>query len=190
MEKLTQIDVSINVLKNRPKISVYIAISIDGYIARSDGNLDWLDRVGGFDEDYGFQTLLDSIDAVILGRKTYEAAATVPDWPYKGKRIVILSNTLKTVREGAEIFRGDITQLLSQLNSDGIKHIWIDGGLTISKFLNLQMVDSMTLSVIPVILGAGIPLYHAIDKELSCSLVSSQSYPSGLVQLKYEILQE
>ncbi|MCH9624947.1 MAG: putative protein YyaP [Chlamydiales bacterium] len=171
--------------KSRPKISVYIATSIDGYIARKDGSLDWLDLVGDFDEDYGFQKLIDSIDAVILGRKTYEIAAKVPDWPYKGKRIVVLSNSLQTIREEAELFSGDLTQLISQLHSDDIKHIWIDGGVTISQFLDLQMVDSMTLSVIPVILGSGIPLFNT--KELSCRLVSSQSYPSGLVQSTYEV---
>lgn len=172
---------------DRPKISIYIAISIDGYIARKDGGLDWLDRVGGFDEDYGFQKLLNSIDALIIGRKTYEVATTVPD-PYPGKRVVVLSNSLNCVREDMELFRGDLTLLVSQLHRDGIKHIWIDGGVTISQFLDLEMVDSMTLSVIPVILGAGMPLFNAIGKELSCRLVSSQSYPSGLVQLNYEII--
>lgn len=174
---------------DRPKVSIYIAASIDGYIARKDGSLDWLDRVGGFDEDYGFQELIDSIDAVLLGRKTYEVAASVPDWPYKGKRIVVLSKSLKTVREEAELFQGDLIQLVSRLHSDGIKHIWIDGGMTISQFLELQMVDSLTLSLIPVILGSGIPLFSPIGKEHACRLISSRSYPSGLVQLKYEIKQ-
>ena len=175
--------------KKRPQISIYIATSIDGYIARKDGNLDWLDRVGGFDEDYGFQKLLDSIDALIIGRKTYEIATTVPD-PYPGKRVVVLSNSLHSVREGMELFRGDLTQLASQLHSDGVKHVWIDGGVTISQFLDLQMVDSMTLSVIPVILGSGMPLFSAIGTELPCRLISSQSYPSGLVQLNYEIVKK
>lgn len=78
--------------KERPRISVYIALSIDGYIARKDDSLDWLDRVGGFDEDYGFQQMLAGIDALIIGRKTYEIASTVPD-PYPGKRVIVLSNT-------------------------------------------------------------------------------------------------
>ncbi len=187
MQKLNQSENLPNKSATRPKISIYIATSIDGYIARKDGSLDWLDQVGGFDEDYGFQKLLDSIDAVILGRNTYEIAARVIDWPYKGKRIVVLSNSLQVVREEAELFRGDLTQLVFQLHSDGIKHVWIDGGVTISQFLDLQMVDSMTLSVIPVILGGGMPLFSEIGKELPCRLVSSQSYPSGLVQLNYEL---
>ena len=173
---------------DRPKISVYIATSIDGYIARQNGSLDWLDRVGGFDEDYGFQMLLNSIDALIIGRKTYEVATTVPD-PYPGKRVVVLSKSLNSVRKGMELYRGDLTQLASRLHSDGVKHIWVDGGMTISQFLVLQMVDSMTLSLIPVILGAGISLFNPIGKEQACRLISSQSYPGGLVQLTYEMKQ-
>lgn len=172
---------------DRPKISVYIATSIDGYIARRDGSLDWLDCAGGFDDDYGLQKLLDSIDGVILGRHTYEVAAPVSDWPYKGKRIVVLSNSLNTVREEAELFSGDLRTLVSQLHSDGVRHVWIDGGKTISQFLNLRIVDSITLSVIPVILGDGMPLFNAIGQEIPCRLISSQSYPSGLVQINYEL---
>src|SRR3990167_7465729 len=85
--------------QKRPRISIYIATSNDGYIARKDNSVDWLDRVGGFDEDYGFKKLLDSIDALIIGRKTYDIATTVPD-PYPGKRVVVLSNTLLSIREG------------------------------------------------------------------------------------------
>jgi dihydrofolate reductase len=172
---------------NRPKVSIYIAMSIDGYIARKDGGLDWLDRVGGFDEDYGFQKLLNSIDALIIGRKTYEVATTVPD-PYPGKRVVVLSNSLTSVKRGMELYRGDLGELLTNLHKDGIKHIWIDGGATISQFLSFHMVDAMTLSIIPVILGAGIPLFNVIDKEISCHLESSQSYPSGLVQITYSLM--
>lgn len=174
---------------NRPKVSIYIAISIDGYIARKDGGLDWLDRVGGFDEDYGFKKLLDSIDALIIGRKTYEVATTVQD-PYPGKRVVVLSNSLNFVRNDMELYRGNLDDLLIKLHKDGIKHIWIDGGMTISQFLSSQMVDTMTLSIIPVILGSGIPLFNVINTEIPCRAISSQTYSSGLVQLRYEIVQQ
>lgn len=176
-------------MKNRPKISIYIATSIDGYIARKDNSLDWLDRVGGYEEDYGFQELLNSIDALIIGRKTYEIATTVPD-PYPGKRVIVLSNSLDSVRQGMELYRGDLTELAAKLYDEGIKHVWVDGGTTLSQFLSLQMVDAMTLSIIPVILGSGISLFHTINKEISCRLASSQSYPSGLVQLHYEIIKQ
>ncbi len=171
---------------NRPKISIYIATSIDGYIARQDDSIDWLDRVGGFGEDYGFQKHLSSIDALIIGRKTYEIATTVAD-PYPGKRVIVLSNSLPAVREGMELYRGDLTALIAKLHIEGVRHIWVDGGVTISQFLALQIVDMMTISIIPIILGAGLPLFHVIDKEISCRLLSSQSYASGLVQITYAL---
>ncbi len=172
---------------NRPKISIYIAMSIDGYIARKDHTLDWLDRVGGFDEDYGMQKFLNSIDSLIIGRKTYDIATTVSD-PYPGKRVIVLSNSLTSVKEGMELYRGDLSSLIAKLHREGIKHIWVDGGTTLSQFLSLQVVDTMILSIIPVILGEGIPLFSLVDKEISCRLLSSQSYPSGLAQLKYEFV--
>lgn len=169
------------------KISVYIAASIDGYIARKDGSLDWLDRVGGFDDDYGFKDFLDSIDGLIIGRKTYEVAITVPD-TYPGKKVVVLSNSLESVTHGMELYRGDLTVLVNRLHKEGIQHIWVDGGTTLSQFLSLQLVDTMTISIIPIILGDGIPLFNILDKEISCRLISSQSYQSGLVQTRYEVV--
>ena len=175
--------------RQRPKISIYIATSIDGFIAREDDSLDWLDCMGGDNEDYGFKNFLNSIDAVILGRKTYEVATTAygtPNWPYQGKKIVVLSNTLQTVITEAQLYSGNLITLASQLHSEGIRHAWIDGGLTISQFLRLNMVDEMILSVIPILLGSGIPLFD-IKKELPCRLMCAQSYLSGLVQIKYHI---
>lgn len=171
-------------MEMKPQISVYIACSIDGYIARKDHSLDWMDRVGGYDEDYGFKDFLNSIDGLIIGRKTYEIASTVSD-PYPGKRVIVLSNTLTSVMKEMEIYKGDITPLLSKLHQEGVNHIWVDGGLTISQFLAIQMVNVMTISIIPILLGEGIPLFHVIGKELPCRLLSSKAYPSGLVQNSY-----
>lgn len=174
---------------SRPKFSIYIAASIDNYIARIDGSLDWLDCVGGYDEDYGFKAFLNSIDGVILGRKTYEVAASAygtEQWPYHGKRMIVLSNTLQTVIDEAQLYSNDLISLAAQLHAEGIRHVWVDGGVTISQFLKLKMVDEMILSVIPILLGSGVPLFD-IKQELPCCLISSQSYPSGLVQLHYEL---
>lgn len=176
-------------MKIRPTISIYIAVSIDGYIARKNGELDWLDRVGGYDEDYGFQQFLNSVDTVVLGRKTYEVAITVPD-PYPAKKVIVLSNSLTSVREGMTLYRGDLIELVITLQKENVKHIWVDGGAVLSQFLSLQMVDQMMLSIIPVILANGVPLFHRVDKEIPCRLLSSQSYPSGLVQLHYEIIHQ
>lgn len=176
----------------RPKISVYISASIDGFIARKDNSLDWLDCVENGSEDYGFNHFLNSVEGVILGRKTYQVAATAyetPKWPYSGKRLIVLSNTLEKLIPEAQLYSGDLVNLVSHLHDEGMSHIWIDGGVTISQFLRLNLVDEIILSAIPILLGDGIPLFD-IKKELPCRLISAQSYPSGLVQTHYKLVKE
>lgn len=172
----------------RPKISIYIATSIDGYIARKDGNLDWLNYGHTGDEDYGFNAFINGIDALVLGRNTYEVVSSFAQWPYDGKRVIVLSNTVKAVRKEAELFHGKLTDLTSILYADGIKHVWVDGGITVSKFFEAGLVDDITISIIAMVLGSGIPLFSTMNKEHKCRLLSTQSYPSGLVQLKYEVV--
>lgn len=99
----------------RPKISIYISASIDGFIARKDNSLDWLDRVEDGNEDYGFNHFLNSVDGVILGRKTYDVAATAygtPKWPYSGKRLIVLSNSLNQIIPEAQLYSGDLVTLV------------------------------------------------------------------------------
>ncbi len=100
----------------------------------------------------------------------------------------MLSNTLKEVRKESELFCGQLTDLASMLHSEGIKHVWIDGGITVSKFLESGLVDDITISLIATVLGSGIPLFSTMNKEHKCQLMSTQSYPSGLVQLKYKVV--
>lgn len=173
---------------SRPKVSVYIATSIDGYIARKDGNLDWLHYGHSGDEDYGFKQFFTSIDTLILGRNTYEVVSAFDEWPYHEKRVIVLSRTLKGVRKEAELFCGELPELLEKLGADHCKHVWVDGGITASKFLEAGLVDELTISVIAMILGSGIPLFSKMHREHTCRLIASKAYPSGLVQLKYEII--
>lgn len=177
-----------NLYPSRPKVSVYIATSIDGYIARKDGSFDWLQYGHVGDEDYGFKKFINSIDALILGKNTYEVVSGFDEWPYKEKRVIVLSKTLKEVREEAELFCGDLLQLLSILHTENIKHVWVDGGITVSKFFEAGLVDELTISIIARILGSGIPLFSMMNREHLCRLVNSQAYPNGLVQLKYEMI--
>lgn len=172
----------------RPKISVFIATSLDGYIAKQNDELDWLENVNsqGCDEDYGFKEFLSSIDTLVMGRGTYKIASKVEDWPYKGKRVVVLSKKLKEVRNDAELYSGDITAIIQKLYEEGSKHIYVDGGITISQFINAGYIDQMILTIVPVILGQGICLYKDIFNESWYQLLSTQSYPNGLVQLRYQ----
>jgi dihydrofolate reductase len=159
---------------------------MDGCIARSDGGLDWLIGIEQvLNEDYGFHAFMASIDSLVMGRGTYEVAASVETWPYLGKRVVVLSNTLTSICEHAELASGDIHAVVAKLHADGIKHIYVDGGKTISQFLNAGLVDDMTLTIVPVVLGSGIRLFHDVNRDIKYDLVSSQSYANGLVQLRY-----
>lgn len=177
----------------RPKISIFIATSIDGYIAKKNGDIDWLTKLTpptgeSEDKDCGFSTFFSGIDALIMGRNTYEVVSGFDTWPYQGKRVVVLSSTLTSVCQQAELFNGDITALVEKLHADGIRHIYVDGGVTISQFLNMNLVDELIISLIPIILGSGISLFSKIDNEKWCRLVSSRPYSNGLVQLKYEVV--
>lgn len=175
---------------SRPKVSVRVGQSIDGYIAKKDGNIDWLYYGHSGDEEYGFKDFINSIDGLILGKNTYEVVSNFDQWPYDGKRVIVLSNSLKNVRPEAELYTGSLKDLLSKLHSEGIKHVWVDGGVTISKFLEEGLVDEISISVIAMILGSGIPLFNPMNAEHKCELLSTKSYPSGLVESKYKILSE
>lgn len=179
-------------INQRPKISVYIATSIDGYIAKKDDGLDWLETFSPPpetpNEDYGFKKFLNQIDALVMGKNTYKIASSANIWPYEGKRVIVLSSTLSSVCDKAEIYAGDIQHLIKKLWMEGIKYIYVDGGKTISQFLNAGLIDKLIISLIPIILGSGIPLFNNILKESWCRLISSQSYSNGLIQTRYEIL--
>lgn len=179
-------------LQNRPKISVFIATSMDGYIAKVGGDIEWLinfnpPSANDEDKDCGYGKFISDVDVLVMGRNSYEKVAGFDEWPYKGKRVIVLSSTLKSVCEHAELFSGDITTLIKKLHDEGVKHIYIDGGITISQFLEKDLVDQMIISLIPVVLGAGIPLFSKINKDKWCRLVSSQQYSNGLMQLRYEL---
>lgn len=176
------------ILHERPRISVYIATSLDGYIARMDGALDWLERMNQMPgEDYGYKQFLSSIDTIVIGRGTYEVASSVAVWPYEGKRVVVLSRTLHSVCIQAELFSGDILSLVKRLHEEGVKHIYADGGMTVSQFLNAGIVDQLTISLIPVVIGSGIPLFSNIHHDKWCRLISSHAYENGLMQLQYAL---
>jgi len=162
--------------------------SIDGYIAKTDHGLDWLEKIDRSADDfsdYGYKNFMSSIDTLIMGRNTYNVVSSVETWPHPGKRVIVLSTTLTSVCAQAELFAGDITDLVKKLQAKGAKHIYVDGGVTASQFMNAGLVDYITLSIIPVILGAGIPLFNSISLELCCRLIATHVYPSGLVQLRY-----
>ncbi len=171
---------------SRPKVSIFIAMSLDGYIARVDNSLDWLEKIHDCNEDYGHGAFFTDIDTLILGRKSYEVITSFSKWPYQGKRTVVLSKTLQSVREEAELYSAHPEKLLSKLQDEGVRHIWIDGGITVSRFLDLGAVDFLTVTMIPILLGSGIPLF-SVKNETSLKLIYYKTYESGLVQMCYRL---
>lgn len=176
------------------KCSVFIATSLDGYIARQNGALDWLPHSDGAagGEDYGFNDFFASIDTLVLGRKTYELALTFKEWPYRGKSVIVLSHrfsrTPQRLSEDATGTSLSPKELVQQLASSGSEHAYVDGGQTIQSFLRANLIREMTLTRIPVLLGEGIPLFGPLAHDIRLEHLSTRAYASGLVQSRYEVM--
>jgi len=168
--------------------SVFIAVSLDGFIARTDGSVDWLSLVEAPGEDYGYQRFFDSIDTLVIGRSTYQLALGFEPWPYQGKRCVVLTHKQSSARHAEEFFAGDVCALATRLAAEGAQRVYVDGGAVIQQFLAAGLLSELTLSVIPLLLGAGIPLFgSSTARDLKLELLAAQSFPSGLVQLRYRV---
>jgi dihydrofolate reductase len=170
----------------RPVVSVYIAVSLDNFIARDDGALDWLEGVqdaGG--DDYGYAAFMDTVDAVVLGRNTYDSVRTFDLWPFDTKRVIVVTNRPLAASHGEEAYAGALGPLLDRLGRKGVRRVYLDGGATIRQGLDEGLVDDMTLSVVPVLLGRGRPLFTRGLPESQWELTSAESHPTGLVQIRY-----
>lgn len=174
-----------DVHEERPRCAVFMAVSVDGFIARSDGGLDWLEAVQLEGEDYGYQAFFDSVDALVMGRNTYDAALSFERWPYEGKRCIVLTHRPASSRHGETFFDGTPDELIRALGRDGVRGVYVDGGATIRQFLASRLIDEMTLSIIPVVLGSGIRLFDSGAPEHPLVLLGSRSWPTGLVQVRY-----
>ena len=178
-----------------PKCSVFIATSLDGFIARKNGNLDWLPGSDGVPvpggEDYGYKSFFESIDALILGRKTYELASSVPEWPYTGKSVVVLSSrypkTLQPISQDIEGTSLPPRELLSEMESRSVQHIYVDGGTTIQSFLRDRLIDELTVIRVPVLIGEGISLFGPTGRDIKLRHISTKTFPSGWAQSKYGV---
>lgn len=167
------------------RCSVFIATSLDGYIARADGSIDYLSMVERAGEDYGYGQFFASIDALIIGRSTYDLALGFEPWPYAGKRLVVLTRKPPQAKHGEEFYAGDPVALVQGLAQSGVQRAYIDGGAVIQQFLSARLIDDLTVSIIPVLLGGGIRLFGEMPGDLALELTSSKSFESGLVQITY-----
>jgi dihydrofolate reductase len=172
------------------KLSVFVGTSVDGFIARRDGRFDFLDEGGN--EPHGYEEFFASIDTIVIGRHTFETVLAFPDWPYGDKRVVVLSSRpldLSAV-SGARIeqMRGSPEGIVAKLAETGAQHVYVDGGVTIQGFLRAGLVDRLTVSRVPVLIGDGIPLFGALPHDVKLRHVATRPYEGGLVQSEYEVV--
>lgn len=167
--------------------SVFCATSLDGYIARENDGLDWLPTDGG--EPHGFVEFMTSVDALVMGRKTYEVVAAFDEWPYGDKPVIVLSTTMSELKvpEGVicELMNGTPSEVVDRLAARGFEHLYIDGGVTIQRFLRAGLIQRLTITRIPVLLGSGIPLFGDLPHDVRFEHVNTRSFPSGMVQSEY-----
>lgn len=172
------------------KASVFIATSLDGFIARKDGALDWLPPNGG--EPHGYNEFIASIDAIVIGRKTFETVLSFAEWPYGKMPVVVLSSRPKDLAGPAgavcEMMTGSPHEVVARLSDRGMKHLYIDGGVTIQRFLEAALIQRLIITRIPVLLGSGIPLFGPLSRDIRLEHVATRSYPSGMVQSEYLIV--
>ena len=164
------------------KTSVFIATSLDGFIARKDGDLDWLDQANttvAEGEDCGYTAFMDTVDILIMGRNTYEKPVIV----LSRNPIDIPTEIANKVTHSSETPK----TLHTQLSAEGARRLYIDGGITIQRFLNAGLITDLTITLIPIILGEGIPLFASLQQDIPLTRTEILSYPFGFVQLKYEI---
>ena len=171
-------------------VSVFVGTSVDGFIARRNGTFDFLDEGGG--EPHGYTEFFASVDALVIGRKTFETVLGFPEWPYGDKLVIVLSSgkvDLSGVRGGrVELMGGAPGEIIAKLRTRGLKHVYLDGGVTIQQFLREGCVDRLTITRVPVLIGDGIPLFGAVPRDTKLRHISTHAYASGLVKTEYEVV--
>jgi dihydrofolate reductase len=170
------------------KASVFIGTSLDGFIARVNGDFDFLDAGGN--EPHGYEEFIASVDALVMGRNTYETVLRFDAWPYGAKPVFVLSSRpLAPAPAGAVVERmaGDPADIVSQLEGRGIGHAYIDGGVTIQRFLEAGLIQRLIISRVPVLIGSGVPLFGPLPGDILLRHVATRQYAGGLVQSEYVI---
>lgn len=172
------------------KVILYIAMSLDGYIAKTNDDISFLNGVEKEGEDYGYNDFISHVDAVIIGRKTYEKVLSmVGSFPHADKDAYVITKFPKEKIGKTGFYNGDLTELVKQLKEKPGKHVFVDGGAqVVQALLEERLIDEIYISVIPILLGEGISLFKQGLPEQKLRLINSRSYDKGLVQLHYEVL--
>lgn len=168
--------------------SVFIGISVDGFIARKNDDLDFLPESA---EPHGYDEFIASVDAIVMGRKTFEKVLSFGTWPYGKKRVVVLSSNpldlSKAIGGVVEQMAGPPAEIVSQLAARGAHNLYIDGGVTIQGFLRAGAIQRLIITRVPVLIGEGVPLFGTLPHDVRLRHIATRHYPSGLVQSEYEV---
>jgi dihydrofolate reductase len=169
--------------------SVFVGASVDGFIARANDDLDFLPPGGG--EPHGYDEFMASIDAIVIGRKTFEKVLTLGPWAYGDKRVVVLSSRpldlSAAVGGSVEQMAGPPAEIVSHLAASGAHELYIDGGITIQRFLRAGLIQRLIITRVPVLIGDGVPLFGTLPRDIRLRHVATRHYPSGLVQSEYQV---
>jgi dihydrofolate reductase len=172
------------------ELAVFIGTSLDGFIARKNGAFDFLPPGGG--EPHGYNEFIATIDTIVIGRNTFETVLPMKPWPYGNKRVVVLSSRpidFSAVVGGlVEQMSGSPAEIVEKLAASGAQHLYIDGGITIQNFLRAGLIERLTITRVPVLIGDGIPLFGSLPHDIRLRHVATRQYPSGLVSSEYSVV--
>lgn len=172
---------------------VFIATSLDGFIARRNGDLDWLMKHNTEGEDYGYDAFMASVDGLIMGRGTFEKVMSFGEWPYP-KPVIVISRSLTSdaipaaLKAKVRLSKLTPKALMEQLHNEGWSRAYVDGGKVIQSFLAEELIDDMTLTHIPILIGDGLPLFGPTPRDIDLELIETHAFPSGLATSKYRVV--
>jgi dihydrofolate reductase len=172
------------------KSSVYVAASLDGFVARPDGDIDWLGEPSKDGEDYGYEKFMDTVDFLVMGRNTYEKVLSFGQWPYTKPVIVLTSRPLDTpddIASKVETMSGSPADIVDELSKRGAEHLYIDGGKTIQSFVDANLIQRIIITRIPILLGDGIPLFGPLQQDIKLRHIQTRAFADGNVQCEYEV---
>jgi dihydrofolate reductase len=174
------------------KTSVFVGVSVDGFIARPKGELDFLDAGG--DEPHGYEEFIATVDTIVMGRKTFETVMGFGTWPFGERPVVVLSSKplelSAAVSRGGRVeqMNGPPAEIAAVLSGRGAQHVYVDGGITIQGFLRAGLVDRLVITRVPVLIGDGIPLFGTLPRDVHLRHIATKAYRGGLVQTEYEVV--
>ncbi len=167
------------------RVSVFIAVSLDGYIATRDGSIAWLEEAASSAEDYGYESFMGTVDALAMGRGTYDHIAYLDPLPFGARPVFVFTHHPPPPRAGVTFWQESPSRALERWNAMGLGRLYVDGGALISQFLRDGLIDDLVLTTVPILLGDGLPLFHPLPVSTQLRLEDVQTWPSGFVNLTY-----